>query len=404
MNKIHVQYSNRRVRRKPDALLSRLIRAMAIEANAPIIIAIGGPGGSGKSTLARKIAGHLKKGVSILNLDDYKTPRQTRSAQNIFGAHPQANKMDLIKTHLTAIKKGKSFNKPVYCRKEGMINRFKEFIPQPVTVVEGEVATYKLFRSFASLNIFVDAHWETLLKARIIRDIEKRGYDKDKAIATFLHSNLREFGKYGAESKKHADIHIYCDEDFNLFVESIEQNLFGKYLRLFETAITPITLKKKALDVPVPFDEKGRIDLKYFAECLNKFFHQGVHRVIIGHYCQEGQTLTRNEHKELLQSACEFFPGEIIFYTPAGSLPDTRYLCRAAFEYGADKIIVDLKDLKKKFKSGGVTSYKMAFAPDKIPVGFTLPKTLPLLNNPKLAKRKAAGMIAGFPQTCRPPF
>ena len=46
----------------------------------------------------------------------------------------------------------------------------------------------------------------------------------------------------------------------------------------------------------------------------------------------------------------------------------------------------------------------MAFAPDKIPVGFTLPKTLPLLNNPKLAKRKAAGMIAGFPQTCRPPF
>ena len=121
--------------------------------------------------------------------------------------------------------------------------------------------------------------------------------------------------------------------------------------------------------------------------------------------CQEGLALTRNEHKELLQSACEFFPGEIIFYTKAGNLPDTRYLCRAALEYGADKIVVDLNDLKRRcLGPGGIAAYKKALCAGEIPVAFTPPRSLPLLSDPKLSKKKAAGMIASFPQTCRPPF
>lgn len=403
MSKIHVQYSNKRARRQPAKILARLIKAMSSDSSCPFIVLIGGPGGSGKSTIAGKIQAQLNN-AAILALDDYKTSRVLRKAHNIFGPHPKANEMAMIKKHLVCLKNGRPFDKPVYNRRLGRISRFEKFSPSPVTLVEGEVATYQPFRKSAHLTLFVDAHWNTLLNARLIRDIGQRGYDTDKTIATFLHSNLREFQRYGADSKRHADIHIYCDEDFHFFIESIEQRLFETYQNIFEPDLNPIDTTTAPVDIPVPLNEDLTPDLKTYDEYLNALFHQGIHRIIVGHFCAEHITLTPPEKKILFQSACEFFPGEIFSYIPAGNLEETRGLVNSAREYGADCILVDLSSLPKTVSIDGRRRYQQALQHHG-PVIFTRPgHALRLSHDPIAAKQRARMLIKNFPATVRPPF
>ena len=154
MNKVHVQYSNKRARRKPAQVLASLIEEISKSSPSPTIVLIGGPGGSGKSTVAKSLLKELGKNACLLGLDDYKTSRKFRSSKNIFGPHPEANEMDMIKDHLGAIQKKQSFDKPIYDRNLGKINSYEKFQPKAITIVEGEIATYKEFRSFSTLTIF----------------------------------------------------------------------------------------------------------------------------------------------------------------------------------------------------------------------------------------------------------
>jgi len=403
MSKVHVQYSNKRARRQPAKILARLIQAMRRDSDAPFLVLIGGPGGSGKSTIAGKIQTQLKD-AAILALDDYKTPRSLRKAQKIFGPHPRANEMAMIKKHLACLKNGRSFDKPVYNRRLGRISRFQKFSPRPITLIEGEVATYQPFRKSAHLTLFVDAHWNTLLTARLIRDIGQRGYDTDQTITTFLHSNLREFRRYGAHSKRHADIHIYCDEDFHFFIESIEQRLFDTYHDVFALDLGPIDPTASPLDIPLPLHDDLTLDLKIYDEYLNALFHRGIHRIMVGHFCAEQAALTLQEKKILLQSACEFFPGEIFSYIPAGNLDETQRLIAGAREYGSDHILVDLSFLPPKTPAEGRHRYQQALY-DQGPVTFLKPgHRFRLSRNPMAAKHRAQTVIKDFPMAVRPPF
>jgi uridine kinase len=402
--KVHVQYKNKRYRRKPDIILADLIKSVASEQGHPFLVAIGGPGGSGKSTFAKKLSSQLKPHSRVLPLDEYKTPRRLRAKLNVFGPHPQANEMALMEKHVQCLSEGKHFDRPVYDKKLGRIHSKKSFRPRRITIVEGEVATFKPFRPYTHLSIFIDAHWKTLLKTRINRDITERGYDKEKAITTFLHSNLKEFQQYGADSKKHADIHIYCDEDYDLYIESIEIQLFKQYHALFEKNIMEIQRSEKTYDVPLALQKNDKIDIETFADFLQALFHQGIHRIIVGHYCAEGITLTRQEHKTLIQTACEFFPGEIVSYIQATNLTDSRALVQASAEYGADQVIVDLETLHGDFKKNGIERYKNALLTETIPVQFTINHNIKLKNNPLSAKIQAQNIFKGFPLHLRPPF
>ncbi|MCD4781741.1 MAG: zeta toxin family protein [Candidatus Omnitrophica bacterium] len=402
--KIHVQYKNKRFRRKPDIILADLIQNISSRQERPFLVTIGGPGGSGKSTFAKKLASRLKPHSIVLPLDDYKTPRALRSKLNVFGPHPRANEMELIKKHFQKVSRGKNFDRPVYDKKLGKIHSKKSFHPRKITIIEGEVATFKPFRPYTQLSIFIDANWKTLLKTRINRDITERGYDKEKAITTFLHSNLKEFQQYGADSKKHADIHIYCDDDYDIYIESIEIKLFEQHHALFNKNIMAIQRSEKTFDVPLALDENKKIDIETFADFLQALFHEGVHRIIIGHYCAEGITLTRQEHKTLIQTACKFFPGEIITYLQAANLIDSRALILASAEYGADRVIVDLETLTGDLKEAGIERYKNALLTDAIPVQFTINHNIKLKNNPLGAKIQAQKVFKGFPLNLRPPF
>lgn len=219
--KKHVRLcKQKRLLSDPHRIIAQAILRKFSQAPKNVIIAIGGPGGTGKSTFAVKLA-HEFSNVTILALDDYKTSRNYRAQKKLFGPHPEANNMDMLAHHLSQLKKGCTIKKPVYCREKGTAQTVLEFDPAKFIIAEGEIATYKDFHEYVDFSIFIDSHWKTQLNTRISRDIEKRGYTPQKAIAAFLYSNLHEFPEYGSESKNWSDIHIHCTEDHNMIIDAV---------------------------------------------------------------------------------------------------------------------------------------------------------------------------------------
>ncbi len=194
-----------------------------------ILIAVGGPGGIGKSSFCKSLGRHLPD-TNILRLDDYKTPREVRKGQNLFGAHPDANMMDLVKEHYRTAKSGESFDKPLYNAISGEADDTEFYETKRFTIIDGEISTYKQFRDYVDFAIFIDSDLYTQLNTRLNRDIKERQYTYEKAINTFLHSNLREFGEFGAESKNWADVQLHCHENYELIFESIAE----EHLELFQ--------------------------------------------------------------------------------------------------------------------------------------------------------------------------
>jgi uridine kinase len=216
-----------------------------------VLIAVGGPGGIGKSSFCKRLAQHLPDS-NILRLDDYKTPREIRKGQNLFGAHPEANMMDLVKEHYITAKNGESFDKPLYNATSGEADETEFYETRRFSIIDGEISTYKQFRDYVDFSIFIDSNLHTQLNTRLNRDMKERQYTYEKAINTFLHSNLREFGEFGAESKNWADIHLHCYENYELIFESIAeenvelfQDLTGKEFTICNENLIPLYVEFK---------------------------------------------------------------------------------------------------------------------------------------------------------------
>lgn len=200
--------------------LAGLLRRMFQGRPLPVMIAVGGPGGIGKSTLAAKLAAALDE-ACVLTLDDYKTSRAERAERKLFGPHPEANRLTMLRAHLGTLRAGQPVDKPVYCRQQGVASQTVTLSPGRYVIAEGEVATYRELHDLFDFSIYIDAHWRTQLHTRLNRDIEERGYSPRKAIETFLYSNLLEFETYGAASKNWADVHVHCAEDYSLALDAM---------------------------------------------------------------------------------------------------------------------------------------------------------------------------------------
>ena len=159
--KTHVKYKGRfGQREKTEDILARLISGVFSSGIAPVTIAVGGPGGTGKSTFSAKLSALLADSA-ILRLDDYKTARQVRKEQNVFGAHPDANEMNLAAEHISLIKKNTAFDKPVYNNVTGCADKTERFEPRRFNILDGEISTYRDFRDDVDFSIFIDAHYMT---------------------------------------------------------------------------------------------------------------------------------------------------------------------------------------------------------------------------------------------------
>ena len=318
--------------------LVAIIDSVFGDSRGPILIAIGGPGGTGKSTLSNSLVRALPD-ASLLSLDDYKTAREFRKGKNIYGPHPEANELALIRRHLECIKQGENFDKPLYCSDAGEARDTEPFRPARFNIVDGEISTYKEFRDLVDFSVFVDSDWKTQLKTRISRDVEKRKYSTEKAIATFLHSNLREFAEYGADSKRWADLHIYCHDDYRLEIESIAEEHYYHLGPALAGQMVPLDLSGLIVPPPTPFNDTMGIDEKAFVEHLEFLADHGVTRILVNGTTAEFFSLLPEERKLLLTVARRYFPGIVLFNTASDSLLQAKKAARWAEDYGADAIV-----------------------------------------------------------------
>ena len=338
-HKTHVtNLSSMRSRKPVDAILSDLLTEVFKGTSGPVLIAVGGPGGTGKSTLSKRLAKTLPDAMSI-RLDDYKTPRQIRQGKNLFGAHPDANRMDLIRDHLGKLKEKQSIKKPVYDSRTGQADETITVRPGEFVVLDGEISTYAELREFIDFAIFIDSDWTTQLNTRISRDISARGYSREKAIATFLQSNLREFTKYGAESKKWADVHLYSHDDYHLEIESVSKAVFDRFHNLLEQYLATVDLSGLVIAITTPFDETREIDRQAFIKHLEYLAHHGVKRILVGGTTGEFFSLLPEERRMLLTLARRYFPGVVMFQVGSDSLKMTLRAVGWAEKYGADAIV-----------------------------------------------------------------
>ena len=334
--KTHVALKNG-AHRAPEQVVAELLQALFGERKSPILVAIGGPGGTGKTSFAKALAA-LLDGASVLRLDDYKTSRAFRAERKIFGPHPEANKLELLKDHLVELRAGRSFRRPVYDRETGEALESMRYEPARFNILEGEVATYRDLRELVDFSIFIDSDWKTQLRTRVERDVGDRGYDCKKAISTFLQSNLREFSEYGAESKKWADLHIYCDEDYHLEIESVADALFDGYRELFAAEYAEVGLKGLIVPVLTPFGGDGSIDQRAFIRHLDFLAHHGVHRIMVNGTTAEFYSLLPDERKLLFKLARRYFPGLVVLHAGGTGLAQNRIEVQWANEFGADAV------------------------------------------------------------------
>ena len=319
--------------------LGDLIEAVFSDAADPLLIAVGGPGGTGKSWFARRLAARLGD-AAVLRLDDYKTARTDRTRAGIFGPHPDANKMDLIAEHLASIKRGLTIDKPVYDPSTGdAAEETESYSAARFNLIDGEVSTYRQFRDMVDFSIFIDSHWRTQLATRLGRDLADRDYSLDKAVATFLHSNLREFSDHGAESKNWADVHLFCHEDYRLELESVSQELYEQSGDLLHADVEEVELAGLIVPILTPFGPDGEIDVRAFVEHLDWLSARGVRRVLTGDVTGELFSLTSDERIELLKLALEYFPGLVLFQAGGGPLGETITLAEQAEQLGSDAIL-----------------------------------------------------------------
>jgi len=355
--KTHVTYKDRQLRSvPPENILARLVSGVFSSDKGPVTIAVGGPGGTGKSTFSAKLAARLGD-CAVLRLDDYKTQRNVRNGRNLFGAHPDANQMDLASEHISLIKKNTPFDKPVYNSVTGRSDKTEPFKPARFNILDGEISTYRDFRDDIDFSIFIDSDYKTQLATRTTRDIDIRRYSWDKAIETFLQSNLREFTLYGAESKNWADVHIYCRQDYTLVVESVAAELYEHLESLLNQSLSTVDLSGLVVPVTTPFDENNNIDKRMFIEHLDMLAAQGVKRILVNGTTAEFFSMTDIERKVCLKLAREYFPGVIMFHAGSSSLKQTLSEAKWGRQYGADAIVCVVPYYMAGIDKNGIVDY-----------------------------------------------
>lgn len=180
----------------------------------PYFVGITGGSGSGKTYfLNRLMEAFESSDICLISQDNYYHPidKQIKDENGIenFDIPESINNNDLL-ADIQQLKSGKAVN-----RKEYLFNNAAKqaktitLNPAPIIVVEGIFTFhFEKVREAMDLKLFVDAKDILMLKRRIYRDAEERGYDLQDVLYRYEHHVEPAFTKFIKPYKQEADIII----------------------------------------------------------------------------------------------------------------------------------------------------------------------------------------------------
>lgn len=179
-----------------------------------LIIGIAGGTGSGKTTVVNQIIKQLPiDEVCIISQDSYYKDTshltyEQRVAINF--DHPNSIDFDLLVKHIEMLRKGNSFEQPVYSFVQH--NRTKETVsthPKRVIIVEGIlILTHPIIRELLDVKVYVHADSDERLIRRLKRDITERGRDLEEVLNRYQSTLKPMHLQFIEPTKEFADIII----------------------------------------------------------------------------------------------------------------------------------------------------------------------------------------------------
>lgn len=179
------------------------------------IIGIAGGTASGKTTIASKIYEESKKhgSVNVIRVDDYyknldHLPFEEREKINY--DHPNAYDIDLLVSHINALKSGKQVEKPTYDFVLHTRSKTVELLnPSNVIIIEGIMPlAIPQIRELCDIKIFVDTADDIRFIRRLKRDVNHRGRSVDAVINQYLTTVRPMHYAFVEPSRVYADLII----------------------------------------------------------------------------------------------------------------------------------------------------------------------------------------------------
>lgn len=179
----------------------------------PLLLGIAGGTGSGKTSIATAIVEEVAPRAVRVDHDSYyrdqgHLPLEERRKINY--DHPDSLDNELLREHLTALRKSEAIEKPIYDFVHHVRTKETTRIePAPIVVIEGIlVLAIPALREQFDVCIFVDTDADIRLIRRIRRDIEQRGREFSDVRKQYYETVRPMHLAFVEPSKRYADIII----------------------------------------------------------------------------------------------------------------------------------------------------------------------------------------------------
>ena len=200
-----------------------------------LVIGIAGGTGSGKTTVVNQIINELPEDeVCVISQDSYYKATDNLSYEErikINFDHPRAIDFDLLETHISDLKSGKTIQQPIYSFVTH--NRTKDTLktqPRKVVIVEGIlIFNSKKLLDLFDIKIFVHADADERLIRRVKRDIKERGRDIDEVLNRYKETLKPMHQQFIEPTKSFADI-IIPNDRYNTVAIDIVRTVISERL------------------------------------------------------------------------------------------------------------------------------------------------------------------------------
>mmetsp|Transcript_70109 Transcript_70109/g.208945 ORF Transcript_70109/g.208945 Transcript_70109/m.208945 type:complete len:473 (+) Transcript_70109:69-1487(+) len=245
------------------------------------LIGIAGGTASGKTTVCQRITQALgDQSVVLLSLDEFYrdlTPEESANISDVNFDEPGAFDIKTVAECLDCLKRGESFDVPVYdfvtSKRRSDVSRHVN--PADVVVIEGILSLHiPEILDRCNMRIFVDTDDDVRLARRIRRDTVERGRGVEDVLSQYTRTVKPAFDKYVLPSKQLADVIIPWMNDNSVAVNLITEHIRSKLKvhdlrRIYSNLhVMPSTMQTRGMHTKIRCRMTSRTDFVFYADRL----------------------------------------------------------------------------------------------------------------------------------------